>query len=77
VTKYSFTLSTLFQLFRCHKAFLASNSEAFEKMLFGSFKEANAHRDFEICILDFSPAVFELAMRYINFSFCFKSCFII
>jgi len=36
----------------------------FEKMLFGSFKEATADRDFEICISKTSPDVFDLAMRY-------------
>jgi BTB/POZ domain len=44
--------------------FLASSSEVFEKMLFGSFKEATVDRDFEICISKTSPDVFDLAMRY-------------
>lgn len=53
-----------FQIFKCHKIILASCSEVFETMLFGSFKEANVNRDFEICISKTSPDVFDLAMRY-------------
>jgi BTB/POZ domain len=61
-----------FQLFRCHKAFLASNSEAFDKMLYGYFKETNVDRDFEICMSETSPDVFDLAMRCSNFNHSFK-----
>jgi hypothetical protein len=43
---------------------LASSSKAFEKMLFGSFKEATVDIDFEICISKTLPEAFELAMRY-------------
>jgi hypothetical protein len=37
----------------------------FEKMLFGSFREATADQDFEICLTKTSPDVFDLAMRYV------------
>jgi BTB/POZ domain len=60
---YTICIST-FQIFRCHKVFLASSSEAFEKMLFGAFKEGSVDRDYEICITKTSPVIFDLAMRY-------------
>lgn len=50
-------------MFRCHKVVLASCSEAFEKMLFGKFKEGSGDRDFEIVLDKTSPDVFDLAMR--------------
>jgi hypothetical protein len=43
---------------------LATCSEVFDKMLFGSFKEANNDRDDEITLMETSPEVFDLAMRY-------------
>ena len=52
------------QIFRCHKVFLATCSEVFERMLFGSFKEANKDRDYEIVLTKTSPGVFDLVMRY-------------
>lgn len=58
-----YLVKTLFQVFRCHKNILALCSEAFEKLLFGRFKEATADRDYEIVLDKTSPYVFELAMR--------------
>lgn len=62
-----------FQLFRCHRIFLATSSEAFEKLLYGSFKEGNKDRDYEIVFSNVSPQVFEMAMRFDIIHFCFAS----
>jgi hypothetical protein len=44
---------------------LATASEAFEKMLFGSFQEASKDKDEEIKLgLSISFEAFDLAMRY-------------
>jgi hypothetical protein len=42
---------------------MASCSEVFEKMLFGTFKEATVDCDYEIILSKTLPEVFDLAMR--------------
>jgi hypothetical protein len=51
------------QDFKCHKAILSMASDVFQKMFYGSFKEAKMGPDEPILLKNVDPLVFECAMR--------------